>query len=307
MSQLRERKGYELRDSPLFRVRTRKKLAEILQSSIGEIDDLLSRESLYVRKWKHKTEKDKWILSEPSSSEASSYRPIDIPDKRLKRIQSRIADLLARVSVPDWLFSPVKGRSYVDNAARHKSSRAFWLLDIADYFPSCSDNNVAHFFRAKMDCSPDVVAILVSLTTWKRALPQGSPCSPALAYYSNLDMWQLIAQSVTNADLTHSVYADDITISGPQVKKSVIWDIKKLIHKHGHKIKAAKELSLIDSPADITGVIVADGRTKLPNRQLKRLFELRGERHRARSAREQMLLDQKIAGREAQRKQVEQR
>ena len=107
------------------------------------------------------------------------------------------------------------------------------------------------------------------------------------------------------AGLKHSVYADDITISGPIVRKEVIWEIKGAVHKHGLKIKPEKELSLIDSPADITGVIVDGDRTKLPNRQHKHLFELRGERHVAKSSVLKRTLDKKIAGRIVQRRQVE--
>lgn len=147
---------------------------------------------------------------------------------------------------------------------------------------------------------------MVRLTTWQECLPQGSPCSPILAYFSNLDMWAEIESAVSQANLRHSVYADDITISGPIVRKEVIWKIKQAVHKHGLKVKAEKELSLIDSPADITGVIVDGEQTKLPNRQLKRLFELRAERHRAKGARLKHLLDSKIAGRIAQKRQVEQ-
>ena len=86
----------------------------------------------------------------------------------------------------------------------------------------------------------------------------------------------------------------------------VIWEIKGAVHKHGLKIKAEKELSLIDSPADITGVIVDGDRTKLPNRQLKRLFELRAQRHLAKSNVLKRMLDSQIAGRVAQKRQVEQ-
>jgi hypothetical protein len=118
-------------------------------------------------------------------------------------------------------------------------------------------------------------------------------------------MWQEVEQLVSMADLKHSVYADDITISGPIVPKKVIWEIKQAVHKHGLEIKADKELSLIDSPATITGVIVDGDQTKLPNKQLKRLFELRGERHRAKSTVLKRLLDGQIAGRVAQRRQVE--
>ena len=296
---------YTLRDSPFFRLHTRKKLAALLHVSEAALTNITARNDLYARLWKHKKEKDKWLREQPVPEISAHYRPIDIPDARLKSIQSRIASLLGRITPPEWLFSPVKGRSYVDNAACHRGARAFWLLDIADYFPSCTANNVAHFFRCKLECSPDVAAILVRLTTWQQCLPQGSPCSPILAYFSNLDLWGEIEQSVTRAGLKHSVYADDITISGPLVRKEVIWEIKSAVHKHGLKIKADKELSLIDSPADITGVIVVGDQTKWPNRQWKRLFELRGQRHLAKSNLLKRLLDSQIAGRVAQRKQVE--
>lgn len=297
---------YTLRDSPFFRLRTRKDLAQLLRVSQTALADISARNDLYTRRWKHKKEKDIWLREQPAHEISSHYRPIDIPDSGLKAVQTRIANLLGRITPPDWLFSPVKGRSYVDNAARHKGARAFWLLDIADYFPSCTANNVAHFFRRKLECSQDVTAILVYLTTWQQCLPQGSPCSPILAYFCNLDLWSEIEQLVTRAGLRHSVYADDITISGPVVRKEVIWEIKGAVHKFGLKIKAEKELSLIDSPADITGVIVDGDRTKLPNRQLKRLFELRGERHRAKNIVLKRLLDNQIAGRVAQKRQVEQ-
>ena len=297
---------YTLRDSPFFRLHTRKKLAALLHVSEAALAEISSRNDLYARRWKHKKEKDMWLRDQPAPEISAHYRPIDIPDGGLKAVQSRIANLLGRITPPDWLYSPVKGRSYVDNAACHKGARAFWLLDIADYFPTCTANNVAHFFLRKLECSRDVTAILVHLTTWQHCLPQGSPCSPILAYFSNLDLWEEIEKSVVRAGLKHSVYADDITISGPIVRKEVIWEIKSSVHKHGLTIKAEKELSLIDCPADITGVIVDGDQTKLPNRQLKRLFDLRGERQLAKSNLLKRMLDNQIAGRVAQKRQVEQ-
>ncbi len=215
-------KRYTLRDTPFFRLRTRKKLAELLLISDGALSRLLQEEALYERRWKHKKEKESWLKFEPKPEESHFYRPIDIPDKGLKAVQSRIAKLFSRVTPPDWLFSPVKGRSYVNNAARHIGARAFWLLDMADYFPSCTANNVAHLFRAKLECSPDVTAIMVKLITLGECLPQGSPCSPIMAYYSNFEMWSSIADTISKAGLTHSVYADDITISGIIIKKEII-------------------------------------------------------------------------------------
>ena len=211
-----------------------------------------------------------------------------------------------RVEPPDFLFSPVKGRSYVQNAAHHVGSRAFWLLDVANYFPSCTANNVARFFHRDLECSPDVTAVLVKITTFGGCLPQGSPCSPILAYYLNRPMWLAVQKCVEQSGCKLSVYADDITVSGEIVLKSVIWEIKKIIHGSGLTLKKSKEVSLINSQADITGVIVKRDGTHLPNRQLKKLVELEKERGKMLDPKLRAKLDNQIAGRLAQRRQIEQ-
>ncbi len=301
--------GYTLKDSSFFRLRSRKQLADLLHVTPATLAAVASDECLYSRRWKHKTLKDgqpgAWLQVEPTGEHSEMYRPIDIPDPRLKAMQSRIADLLARIAPPDFLFSPVKGRSYVDNAAHHCGSKAFWLLDLADYFPSCTANNVARFFRRDLECSPDVTAILVRLTTLRESLPQGSPCSPILAYFSNQPMWDEINEVVTKAKCRLSLYADDITISGTVIRKAMIWQVKQIVHRHGLRLKAKKEVSLINAPADITGVIVRDGRTLLPNRQHKELAKLKRVRAATNNPKLQKTLDNQIAGRKAQRKQVE--
>lgn len=309
MPKTRPRGGYTLRDSPLFRLRSRKRLAELLHATPATLADIAADDHLYVRRWRHKKIKDgepgAWMKYEPTGILAESYRPIDIPDPRLKAMQSRIADVLARIAPPEFLFSPVKGRSYVDNAACHCGSNAFWLLDVADYFPSCTANNVARFFRQDLECSLDVTAVLVRLTTLRECLPQGSPCSPILAYFSNRPMWDEIAALVGGTGCKMSLYADDITISGSVVPKAMIWRVKQIVHRHGLRLKPAKEVSLISAPADITGVIVRGKRTLLPNRQLKQLAELKKARRVIKNPKVRQRLDNQIAGRKAQRKQVE--
>lgn len=295
---------YELADSALNKMKSRARLAKVLQTTEKTLADLTKRDDLYVRRWKNK-KKDLWLKEPPSPEEAANYRPIDIPNVNLKSLQKRIAVLLGRILPPDFLFSPVKGRSYVDNAARHRGAKAFWLLDVADYFPSCTANNVAHFFRRELGCSPDVTAILVRLTTYQGCLPHGSPCSPIMAYFSNGPMWRQISRLVEDTGCTLSVYADDITISGQVVPKKLIWSIKKVVHRHGMKLKREKELSLISKPADITGVIVRGDETKIPNRQLKRIAKLRAERRSAKNSKLKTRLDNKIAGHIAQRQQIE--
>ena len=305
MQKMQPRQAYQLKDSPFYKLRSRTKLAQLLRVSPTTLAELSSEKLLYTRRWKHK-KLNQWLSEAPSDGLADSYRPIDIPDPKLKALQSRIATLLSRVQVPDFLFSPVKGRSYVENAAHHIGSEAFWLLDIADYFPSCSANNLARFFHRDMDCSEDVTAVLVRLVTLGGCLPQGSPSSPILAYYCNRPMWLAIESCVKAAGCKLSVYADDITISGKIVRKKAIWEVKRIVHGNGLRLKSSKEVSLILVPADITGVIVRSGKTHLPNRQLKKLADLKRQRTTTKNPKELAKLESQISGRLAQRRQVEQ-
>jgi hypothetical protein len=245
MPKTQPREGYQLKDSPFFRLRSRKQLAKLLRVSADTLDEISHRNDLYVRRWKHKKLKDDergaWLKHPPTPEQAENYRPIDIPDPKLKAMQGRIGDLLGRVKAPEFLFSPVKGRSYVENAAHHKEAKAFWLLDVADYFPSLFSQQRRPIFHRELECSRDVTAVLVHVVTLGGCLPQGSPCSPILAYYSNDHIWLAVEKLVRAKGCKLSLYADDITISGDVVPKALIWEIKKLIFSNGLRLKTRRK------------------------------------------------------------------
>lgn len=298
-------KRYNLQDSPFYKLSTKKKLAKLLRTSPIAIKEILAKENLYVRKWKHK-EKEEWLKSEPSTELSEYYRPIDLADYRLKVWQSRIADLLSRIIPPNFLFSPVKGRSYVDNAAIHKDSIAFWMLDIADYFPSCKAPNVRYFFSKIMKCPKDVTEILVRMTTWKGGLPQGAPCSPILAYFSNMNMWLDIEHISKSYNCKMSVYADDITFSSKFfIPKEMIYKVKERIKRQGLVLKDKKEASVIHRPATITGCIAKKGALWLPNKQHQSLFKLRHTIDTEKNPAIKIKMQRKLSGRLAQKKQIE--
>lgn len=275
MKQSKKNRRYNLSDSPFYKLNSKKKLAKLLYTSTIAIQETLRELAPYKRCWKHKRDDAKWLNKEPSPEIINDYRPIDIPTPRRKCYQRRISSLLSRIEPPDYLFNPVKGRSYVNNATHHLGSDAFWMLDIANFFPSCSSNNVAWFFGKILKCSPDITAILVRISTHNECLPQGSPSSPILAYFSNSNMWKDIRKLTEKYDCRLSIYADDITISGKVVLKELVWKITKIIHKQGLSLKREKEQSLIFKPVEITGVIVSNGKPFLPNRQHKELSLLK--------------------------------
>jgi hypothetical protein len=297
---------HDFKANVFYQIPTRRRLAEILRCSVKTLEALETRDQKYRRLWKHKEDDTlPWEKVEPPADQIHLYRPIDIPAADLKKLQGRVATLLSAIDPPKFLFSPVRGVSYVHNAAVHRGAKCFWMLDIEKYFPSCREARVAWFFRRRMRCSPDVTAILVQLTTHEGSLPQGAPSSPILSYFSNLGMWDEIAAAVEEFGCTFSVYADDITISGLVVPGALIWKIKQIIFKHGLTLNGGKEHSLVSCPADITGVIVDGDRLKWPHRQRRRLIELEKQRKHTKAPEHRRKLENQIAGRLAQQKQVE--
>lgn len=252
---------YGLKDSPFFRLRSKSKLARLLLISLPGLKRLSKCEDSYREFQKPKKH--------------GGYRDISAPIPPLKAVQSRIAGLFSRITPPDYLFSPVKGRSYVDNAAQHMRAKSIRLLDIDNFFPSCSYNKVIWFFRSRMECSSDVAHILAQLVTKDGTLPQGSPCSPILAFFCYIDMWEEIERLVLQAGCRLTVYVDDLTISGDSIPEEMIWKLKKTFRRHGHSHAEAKERSRHLRPAEVTGVILNGVSVTVPNRQLLEISKLR--------------------------------
>ena len=281
---------YNLKDSPFYRLRTKAKLAKLLLTSQERLRYIVKLENGYTAFQKPKKD--------------GTMRDISAPIIPLKRVQSRIADLLRRIAPPDYLFAPVEGRSYVDNAAQHIGSRSYHLLDIENFFPSCSFKKVLWFFRSKMECSPDVAYILAKIATEKDVLPQGSPCSPILAYFSYIDMWTEIAICVAADSCKLSVYADDLTISGETIHEATIWKIKEIMRKHGHRHAIHKERSRRDRPAEVTGVILGPNGVFPPNRQRLKISVLRDTIKATKLPRDKEKLHAQLRGRIAQINQI---
>lgn len=276
--------------SPFFRLKRKSDLARLLFVSKRKLTSLSRATDLYYQ------------FKKPKSS--GGYREICAPRNDLKAVQARIASLLQRILPPDYLFSPVSGRSYVDNAAVHCGAQSIHLLDVSDFFPNCTDNKVIWFFRKRMQCSPDVAAIIARIVTSNGQLPQGSPCSPILAYLCYVDMWEEISNIAMEADCILSVYADDLTISGRVVPQAAIWDVKRTLQRHGHRHNPTKERSKHRRPAEVTGVIVMPGKLGVPNRQHKKLHFARQKLAKAKSESHRVSLAAQVRGREAQMTQI---
>src|SRR5215216_2031334 len=92
-------KFYLLDQSPLYKVKSKAQVADILKTDCKTISYLLSSHENYIRL---KTEQG---------------RDLQWPKPSLRRIQQRAANLLGRIETPQFLHSAKRGRSYITNAA----------------------------------------------------------------------------------------------------------------------------------------------------------------------------------------------
>ncbi len=252
-------KAYPPHQSPLYKLKSKKRLAALLGLSPSEMRALAKMaDTLYSE------------FDVPKKT--GGVRGVENPARRLKLVQARIARLLGRIAPPDYLFCPVKGRCYVSNAATHRGQRVVRCLDIRKYYPSTPSRRVYWFFHGILCCETDVAATLAKLATYQGHLPTGSPLSPIMSFFAHYDVWEAIAAKCKANGYRLTVYIDDVTISGASLSPQVLWDIKRLLHRSG--LRYHKEKHFVDRPAEITGVIVDGDRLLVPNRQLKKLYQI---------------------------------
>ena len=246
--------------SLLYKVSSRKKLADILGMTRTDVDDLV-KNKLHYSEW-----------DEPKRN-GKGVRHIENPNPRLKAVQKRLNRLLAKIAVPSHLYCPVKGKSFAENASAHAGAQETKTIDVKDYFPSTLLSSVRRFWLEEMQCPLDIAETLTSMSCHNGHLPTGSPLSPILSFYANFNTWQAIANLCSAYGCKMTIYVDDLTLSGPRIPSSLIWKVRLAIRRAG--LRHHKEKHFKNGTAEITGLISKNGKVMLPNRTLKIMHELR--------------------------------
>lgn len=228
-------------------------------------------------------------------------RLIEVSSQSLKKIQKRILSMLRVLDFPDYLFSGIKGKSYIDNARQHKSRNYVFKIDISKFFPNTSREKVYNFFLNKLQTSKDVAEILTNCTTVDLRkysnsknyaeileflndskirqishLSTGAPTSMLLSFLVNQNMFDAINTICTNERWTLSVYADDITISSQTaIDYKSRQRIIRIIKNHGFNISKKKQKYIGKFKYKIiTGVVISKkGTMNVPNKLIKKAHD----------------------------------
>ena len=253
---------YPYHQSPLFRLSTRKKLAEVL---------LVARAEL-LQAAKHPA--DYYIVFTPKKvRRGRKARTCQQPRKPfLYRLHRRVKVLLSRIETPPYLHSAVKGRSYITNASAHldKADEGLATVDLRTFFPSVSEEAILRFFLHKMECAPDVARILARVLTYNGHLATGSPVSPLLSFFAHQDMFDEIYEIAARAGVSMALYVDDMSFAGAGASPALVFRVGQLARRNG--LETHKERIWAGTgPKTVTGTVLDGGEIRLPNRRYLQL------------------------------------
>lgn len=248
---------YPINQSPLYLLKSKKRLADILGLSIVDI------------RYLSKADQDNYNLF-TINKDSPKPRNIQHPKPKLAKVHKLICSLLMRIETPGYLHSAIKGRSYITNASEHIGADSMVKIDVKKFYESAEREAVFRFFFFTMRESSDVANILANILTFDGHLSTGSSVSPILSFWAYKQMFDEINDLVDSNGLRVTLYVDDITVSGKGTTKKIRFEIAKIIHRYGlraHKLKYYE----CDSHKTVTGVIIKPDGLHLPNKRHKKI------------------------------------
>lgn len=253
---------YSLIKSPLYNLRSRKKLIELCGSRVTYklLNDIFFNSDSYYREFQQQTAPNK-------------IRDIACSTRELEIIQTKFQKLLTRIELPSYLYSK-KGTSHIKNALLHRSNDYVLTIDLKDFYPHCTTKRLASSLKFHFNQEGDISFLIASLLTFKGATPQGCTTSTLAAFWSNKSMFDEIDHYCTSRGMKFSLFVDDLTISSDlPVSKECIDGVITIIRKNSMPIKYSKiKLFKKNQPKHITGICITDHATNIDNKKLKKLF-----------------------------------
>lgn len=285
---------YPLNQSPLFCLRSRKRLAELLGVSIEELEALAKAGPQAYATYTKQIEKNG--VPKP--------RFIERPKPLLRTIQRRLSRLLDRIEPPDYLHSGYRGRSYLTNAHHHLCGSRVAKIDVKKFFPSASGRYVHRCFEDMFRCSPDVSVLLTKLVTFSGHIPTGGNSSTMISFWAYKPMFDEIEALASSCGLRMTCCVDDMTFSGAKATAGFLEKVRRIVARFG--LRAHKRHCF--EPADpkvVTGVALTANGYRLPNARRKRLHECFSAFGVEADANRKVKIGEELLGRATEASQVE--
>lgn len=210
--------------------------ASLPDSAITWLDRPLNASDVHV----HTTRKPK-----------GGYRTVCRPlDEALLRLQKRLKEFIDRKVLDPHpnVHGFTRGRGTSTNAKAHLNARALLTVDITDFFPSISRQQVEDALQDH-GANPNVAEAITNASTFSGSLATGFPTSPVLSNLVFRPLDDKFRSFSAENGLVYTRYADDLTFSGPSVGDEHLEVISELLlssgfHTNTRKVRHSDHLRL---------------------------------------------------------------
>ncbi len=245
--------NYPLNQSCLFKLKSKRKLAELL-----ELEETFLRDKKYLK------------IVEYSEFLNEKGRLIESSKPELKKVQKKILLYLSKIITPEYLISGKKGSSYLTNSQQHSKGKRYILTsDISKFYNSSKRKYIYRMFKEEFETSEDVAGILTDFVCYKNHIPTGAPTSQIISYFAYKNIFDKINTLSIENGYIFTLYVDDMTFSATEPIPDIFLNkIKNILSKMELKVKEKKTKRYgIKKNAIITGVCIdKNGEFKIPNK-----------------------------------------
>ncbi|MDX0124438.1 hypothetical protein GOC15_07285 [Sinorhizobium meliloti] len=201
--------------------------------SLGQLAAVLEEQTKVLSYWLYKAEPSKRYVEYSIPKRNGGWRHITAPKDGLKRIQGKLARLLAEIyndieqrrsnsafddsRVADCVLSHGFKDKYsiITNARVHVGKRYVFNTDLENFFPSITFGRVRAFFIADKNfrLDPSVATMIAQLACYRNQLPQGAPSSPIISNFIAHILDIKLNKMAKAGNCSYTRYADDLTFS----------------------------------------------------------------------------------------------
>jgi len=224
-------------------------------------------------------------LASVVNSNTSHYRTFNIP-KRSGGSREITAPYPALLECQNWIYRNIltktlihpaaqgftAKKSIVTNAKVHINQKQFLKIDLKDFFPSITINQVMTYFK-ELGYTNKVAYYLSAICCYGEVLPQGAPSSPALSNIIGRTLDKRLFAFAKKHNLKYTRYADDIAFSGEEIPIKFIDYVSVIIQSCGFRVNTKKTILQQQEKTKriITGISISDDTIKVPREYKRKL------------------------------------
>lgn len=187
-----------------FKLETREDVASILD---------ISERSLRYFLYKKRPENMYHTFKLPKKD--GTTREISAPEKKLKEIQRKLANVLSAVYEPKvCTYGFINKKNNVGNAEKHVKKTVVFNIDLKDFFSQIHFGRVRGMLMNKpYNLTNEAATTIAQIACFNGRLPQGAPSSPVITNMICVPLDNALMRLAKSIGCVYTRYADDITFS----------------------------------------------------------------------------------------------